>query len=229
MKIVINNSEKIIENFLDLGKKIDVEIIGVKTEKLLFDQITEDSSVSGFILSNHLNYTQKAVDFIKKKMPYIPIIIYISKDKEIKGADIQMLNYGNDSINFLFDLSIQNIKSFSSTFDKLQKLTAKITNVIHFGPCKYDPIRRILYYNGQTIKKMTAKEGGILELLGSNFGKIVKKEIILEKVWQRSDYFSGRSMDVYVTNLRKLFKKNYITLVIENITGSGLIMEENIK
>ena len=72
---------------------------------------------------------------------------------------------------------------------------------------------------------MTAKEGGILEILGSNFGTVVNKDIILEKVWQKSDYFSGRSMDVYITNLRNLLKKHNIDLTIENITGSGLILE----
>ena len=47
----------------------------------------------------------------------------------------------------------------------------------------------------------------------------------MEKVWQKSDYFSGRSMDVYVTHLRRLFEKNGIKLEIKNISGIGLTLE----
>jgi DNA-binding response OmpR family regulator len=69
------------------------------------------------------------------------------------------------------------------------------------------------------------KAGGIIELLAINYGQVVKKEVILEKVWRKSDYFAGRSMDVYVTNLRNTLRNNKIKLSIKNISGIGLILE----
>ena len=75
------------------------------------------------------------------------------------------------------------------------------------------------------IKKFSIKEGGILEILASNYGNVVKKEIILEKLWRKNDYFAGRSMDVYISYLRKTFKDNKIKLSIKNIAGIGLILE----
>ena len=100
-----------------------------------------------------------------------------------------------------------------------------MSGIIEFGQCKYDPTRRTLSYKDKEIKKLSAKEGGILEVLSSNFGEVVKKEIILEKVWHKSDYFSGRSMDVYVTHLRRLLRDNEIDMNIQNISGVGLILE----
>jgi DNA-binding response OmpR family regulator len=100
-----------------------------------------------------------------------------------------------------------------------------MSDVIEFNNCKYDPTRRTLFYKGKEVKKLSAKEGGIVEILASNFGEVVKKEIILEKVWHKSDYFSGRSMDVYVTHLRNLLKESDIDVNIKNISGVGLILE----
>jgi DNA-binding response OmpR family regulator len=89
----------------------------------------------------------------------------------------------------------------------------------------YDPTQRFLYYKDKEIKRLSIKEGGILEILASNYGKIVNKDVILEKVWHATDYFKRRSCDVYVTYLRNTLKANKIKLTIKNISGIGLILE----
>ena len=103
-----------------------------------------------------------------------------------------------------------------------------MADVIEFGNCRYDPTRRTLFFKEKEVKKLSAKEGGIMEILSSNYGEVVKREIILEKVWHKDDYFAGRSMDVYVTNLRKLFAAKSVFLSIKNISGVGLILEHDI-
>ena len=135
---------------------------------------------------------------------------------------------GKDGETFnksFIDILSENLFNYYSNFGKLQKLTAKISDVIEFDNGKYDPSRRTLFYNGKEIKKLSTKEGGIIEALSSNYRGVVKKEIILEKVWGNSDYFSSRSMDVYITNLRKLFAAKNVGITIKNISGIGLIME----
>jgi len=213
-----------------LLSKPENEFIIVRTEKNLFDFISGDDSVSGFAIHCSAAFSKKSIDFIKRKNSYVPVLIFGEAEflLEILGADIYMPFTEKElpkSYHDLFELIYENILNYSNSFDKLKKLTAKMSEVIEFGNCKYDPVRRIFYYNNKEIKKLSAKEGGILEILSSNYAQVVKREIILEKVWRKSDYFSGRSMDVYITHLRGLFSEKEIDLSIKNISGVGLILE----
>lgn len=233
MRIVLNSFRQgLIEDFKTFSTERGVELIVCESERELLDEIDGSEHVTGFILSNHFDYVQKVVDSIRKKRPNTPIIVFASAVRTINGADIQM---GEVSIysssgdmsshEFLFDLTLSNIDSFNKTFKKLQRLTVKEEKPVEFGPCTYDPMRRLLSYDGEVVKKLTAKEGGILEMLAVNFGNVVKKDIILEKVWGKTDHFAGRSMDVYVTNLRNLIKNHNIEINIQNISGLGLILD----
>ena len=242
MKIVLNTqSAELINYFMRFSKlqnpvpagyeDRNVEIQASRVEAGLFDSIS-DPSVDAYLIEVPSSYSQKGVDFIKKRTPYIPVILFGQTEilTDVAGADIY-LPYCEPSLdpevhmNKFFELVVWNAANYLKNFSKLRKLTTKMSSVIDFGQCKYDPTRRTLSYKKAEIKKLSAKEGGILEVLSSNFGEVVKKEIILEKVWHKSDYFSGRSMDVYVTHLRRLFRDNEIDMNIKNISGVGLILE----
>ncbi|MFA5575225.1 MAG: response regulator transcription factor [Brumimicrobium sp.] len=69
-------------------------------------------------------------------------------------------------------------------------------------------------------KKLTKKETQILKILSQFINQVVPREIILNAVWGKDDYFVGRSMDVFVTKLRKYFS-NDENVSIENIHGIG--------
>jgi len=231
MKIVLNTRSAELINSLNRGLKTlgreDIEILSTRTEKGLFDLIS-DYDVKGFLIETPSAYSQKSLDFIKQKHQYTPVIVFGSMESihKVSGGDIYMPYYdGDDTDTFFLKCVITNIDNYLTTFDTLRKLTTKIQEVIEFGPCKYDPTRRTLSYHDVQVKKLSAKEGGILEVLAANFGSVVKKDVILEKVWRKSDYFSGRSMDVYITHLRKLFRENNIDLEVKNISGVGLILE----
>lgn len=211
-------------------QKEATEVVVVKTEKAFFDLIPEET-IEGFAIGVPTSFSKKAIDFIKRRSVYVPILIYGSmKDiTSVAGADIYIpFEEGEDkefSYHSLFDIIVSNVGTYSRNFGKLRKLMTKMAEVIDFEPCKYDPTRRMLSHKGKDVKKLSAKEGGILEILSANFGQVVKREIILEKVWKKDDYFSGRSMDVYVTHLRRLFQEHKIDLTIKNISGVGLILE----
>ncbi len=213
-----------------LLQKEATEIVTVRTEKAFFDLIA-DETVEGFAISVPASFSKKAIDFIKRKSPYVPILLFGSlKDiTSVGGADIYIPFEESEDKEFsyqsLFEIIISNVTNYSRNFGKLRKLMTKMAEIIEFDPCKYDPTRRMLFYKDKEVKKLSAKEGGILEILSANFGQVVKREIILEKVWKKDDYFSGRSMDVYVTHLRRLFQENEIDLTITNISGVGLILE----
>jgi len=245
MKIVINTENIELYNiFYKIGKEQDYQIVNAKVENVLFD-IIEKNNVDAYVLSNDTFYFKKAVDFIKKNNPYIPIIgIDINEQTFNVGADIYMnepMKFEGDPSYYAFCYQIiYNINNYIKTFVTLKKLTTKLHDIIEFANCRYDPSRRILYHRVKVlqtdkdkepeftykeIKKFSTKEGGILEILASNYGEVVKKDVILEKIWRKTDYFVGRSMDVYISYLRKTFRTNKIKLTIKNISGIGLILE----
>ena len=69
-------------------------------------------------------------------------------------------------------------------------------------------------------KRLTMKEASLLKLLIENEGNMVKREDILRVIWGTDDYFAGRSMDVFISKLRKYLRYDS-SLVIMNYHGSG--------
>lgn len=67
---------------------------------------------------------------------------------------------------------------------------------------------------------LTPKEASVLKCLCDNFGKVVKRQYMLKEVWGDDDYFLGRSMDVFISKLRKHLKDEP-SLYIENHHGVG--------
>ncbi|MEX1000576.1 MAG: response regulator transcription factor [Crocinitomicaceae bacterium] len=75
------------------------------------------------------------------------------------------------------------------------------------------------YANGEE-KKLTKKEAHILRLLVENKNKVLPRDIVLNAVWGQDDYFVGRSLDVFITKLRKYLKPDE-KVMIDNVHGVG--------
>ena len=73
-----------------------------------------------------------------------------------------------------------------------------------------------------SIKRMTLKESELLYYLLKNSNKVIKREEILTDIWGENDYFLGRSLDVFITKLRKYLKEDP-SLVIENVFNVGFV------
>ena len=71
--------------------------------------------------------------------------------------------------------------------------------------------------------QMTLKEAEFLKYLVENKNNVLKREQILEDIWGENDYFLGRSMDVFVTRLRKYLKPDK-SVSLDTIRGVGLIL-----
>ena len=67
---------------------------------------------------------------------------------------------------------------------------------------------------------MTQKEGDLLRYFSAHRNELVKRGDILEELWGRNDYFLGRSLDVFISRLRKYLTSDS-NLKIENIHGVG--------
>ena len=72
----------------------------------------------------------------------------------------------------------------------------------------------------ETITKLTHREAEVLKFLCERKNQISKREDILTAIWGRDDYFLGRSMDVFVTRIRKMLSGDE-NIKIENIHGVG--------
>jgi two-component system, OmpR family, response regulator len=81
---------------------------------------------------------------------------------------------------------------------------------------------------GSDEKKLSPKEGQLLEMLAISSNSLVSREAALKKIWGSDDYFTARSMDVYVTKLRKYLSDDPM-IILKNIHGAGfqLVVGEN--
>lgn len=75
-------------------------------------------------------------------------------------------------------------------------------------------------------KVLTKKEAQILKMLCKLMNQVVAREVILTAVWGQDDYFVGRSLDVFITKLRKYLKEDE-RISINNVHGIGFKLEVN--
>jgi DNA-binding response OmpR family regulator len=113
-------------------------------------------------------------------------------------------------------LRITNIIKRSEKTTSLQPILKQI----QIGSFCFDTIRLDLK-NEKKTQQLTEKEAALLLFLFQNKNTLLKRNHILQSVWGTVDYFSGRSMDVYISKLRKYFSDD-ATISIESIRNVGL-------
>jgi two-component system, OmpR family, response regulator len=87
------------------------------------------------------------------------------------------------------------------------------------GNYSFDPLKQMLIYKDQSTK-LTTKESELLELLCRHGNVILERNFALRTIWVDDNYFNARSMDVYITRLRK-YLKNDSSVKILNVHGKG--------
>lgn len=73
--------------------------------------------------------------------------------------------------------------------------------------------------------KLTQRETELLAFIISNKNRLIKRDTMLKKIWGENDYFLGRSMDVFISRLRKYFKDDP-NISIETFRGVGYIFRD---
>jgi DNA-binding response OmpR family regulator len=92
------------------------------------------------------------------------------------------------------------------------------------GSYQFDYLN-LLLKGCDTEKSLTQKEADVLKILYLNRERVMKRDEILNKVWGNDDYFIGRSMDVFISKLRKYLKEDP-SIQIVNYHGVGFRLEE---
>lgn len=95
--------------------------------------------------------------------------------------------------------------------------------VFQIGQYRFDTTNFILSRDSSNIS-LTPKEGALLRLLCLNVNQLITREKALKKIWGTDDYFIGRSMDVFITRLRKYLKDDP-EVMITNVHGTGFKLE----
>ncbi len=162
--------------------------------------------IDGFTIANEIRA-------INNSVPIIFLTAKKLKEDVLKGYGVG----GDDYITKPFDTDILlcKIKAIISRRD----VNDGSKDLYEIGKFVFNSKLRTLT-SGATEYKLSPKEGQLLELLAINPNALISREMALKKIWGADDYFTARSMDVYVTKLRKYLADDP-SLVIKNIHGAG--------
>jgi DNA-binding response OmpR family regulator len=100
-----------------------------------------------------------------------------------------------------------------------KKLSSDTQLEYNLGKLKFVTNELKIYADNEVIS-LTQKEADLLKFFAQHTNKILKREEVLLNVWGKDDYFLGRSMDVFITKLRKHLKPDP-AVILETIHGVG--------
>lgn len=156
---------------------------------------------------------------IKQKDPDMPLLFLTAKS--LKEDIVKGLKLGaDDYITKPFDpevliLRINNIlkRVYSTVNDEYSISSTTLNfNTLELSCCNFK-------------EKLTLKEAQLLRYLISNKNNLLKRDDILTEIWGEDDYFLGRSMDVFISRLRKYLSTDK-GIELRTIRGTGFILEE---
>lgn len=161
---------------------------------------------------------------IRKKNQEIPILFLTAKS--LKDDRITGLQLGADDY-ITKPFSIEELILKVEVFLKRKFIQqTNFNNILAIGVFEFD-YQNLQLNKDSKVQKLTEKEADLLKLLIENKGQLLKRAVILERLWGENDYFHGRSMDVFISKLRKYLSSDK-TVKIENVHGVGfrLLVEQ---
>ncbi len=162
----------------------------------------------------------KVAEHIRRTNHHIPIIFLTARsmtEDKITGLTIG----GDDYIPKPFSMEelLLKIKIFLKRSNVLPAETRKPDSPKKIGKFLFYPDELSLSIDGQA-RKLTVKEMELINYFSENPNKLLKRNEILERIWGANDYFLGRSLDVFISRLRKYFKPDP-NIRIVNLHGIG--------
>lgn len=161
---------------------------------------------------------------IRKYNQQVPIIFLTAKSQaedRIKGFQLGADDYvckpfSIEEFKYRIEAIFKRSFGVSDRSDR-----ASVLKVAH---CTLDIHNLLLDANG-VVTRLTYKESKLLQMFFRHSGKLIEREVFLKTIWEDDGFFVGRSMDVFVSKLRK-YLSNDPGLRIENIRSVGYIMKE---
>jgi DNA-binding response OmpR family regulator len=160
------------------------------------------------------------IRLIDKNVPIIFLTAKTMKEDKIRGFKLG----ADDYITKPFSTEELSLRIEAIIRRTRQSLIATDQGIIfQIGKYTFNYSNQVLIGFGHE-RRLTKKEAEVLRLLCININKILRREIALKMIWGEDDYFMGRSMDVYITKLRK-FLENDPSVNITNIHRTGFMLE----
>jgi two-component system OmpR family response regulator len=209
----------VLKSYLEIS---DFEVDWVDDGKNALAQFTKsnfDICILDVMLPNIDGFTIGAE--IRKINSGIPILFLTAKnlrDDVLKGYRIG----ADDYITKPFDTEVLIFK-LKAIMKRLSGVQPKDSDFYQIGSYLFDYKLRTIELNN-TKQKLSPKEAELLKMLCDNQNELLPRETALKKIWGDDGYFTARSMDVYLTKLRKLFIEDP-SVEIRNIHGSGFMLE----
>lgn len=154
---------------------------------------------------------------IRQQTDVMPVLFLSTKTEEadrLKGYDTG----ADDYISKPFSIA-ELLKKIEVFLRRTKKLHANTVSNYSIGNLAFSPTALKIITPSET-HNITAKESDLLQFLCEHKNIVLKREEVLIHVWGKDDFFLGRSMDVYITKLRKYLKADP-EVMIETIHGIG--------
>lgn len=207
------------------GTTIQDSIKAAGYDSQVFDQ--EEASYEGFLSRNFTlciidhdmdrKETRTLAAMIKSSENIIPVI-FLCEHPTREEIALLFSFHADDVIRKPLDAEIlqARIKAIQNRYRPQNKKEVKI---YLFGKFKFDLSKQLLSIEDKTTK-LTTKEADLLTLLCQHANNMIERMYALQVIWKSDNYFSARSMDVYITKLRKLLQDDP-TIKIINVHGRG--------
>ena len=139
----------------------------------------------------------KDIRRINSKIPIIFLTVRSMNEDVLKGFEIG----ADDYITKPFNME-ELLMRIEAILRRTGRLTETKQTVFQIGKYTFDSVRQTLKIEDR-VRKLTTKENELLKLLASNMNEVVERNYALKLVWGDDSFFNARSMDVYITKLRK--------------------------
>ncbi|MDD2636189.1 MAG: response regulator transcription factor, partial [Bacteroidales bacterium] len=167
-------------------------------------------NVDGFSVAREFRKTNK-------KVPIIFLTAKSLKDDVLEGFKAG----ADDYLTKPFDSDVLLVK-IKAIIRRNMGIKPEIEKEVKIGKYIFDTKLRTLTHEDQSFR-LTPREADLLKELILNKNNVLDRNEALKKIWGDDNYFNARSMDVYITKLRKYFKDDD-KIRINNIHGSGFIL-----
>ncbi len=160
---------------------------------------------------------------IRKTNKNIPIIFLTAKsmqEDKLKGFELG----ADDYITKPFSME-ELLVRMKAILRRVKKDDFKKKGIFILGQFTFDYNRQILTLK-KVEQKLTSKESELLKMLCENANEVLDRSIALNKIWFDDSYFNARSMDVYITKLRKYLKGDP-NVELMNVHGVGFKLVVN--
>jgi len=158
----------------------------------------------------------KEIRQIDQKIPILFLTAKSMQEDKLKGFEIGADDYLTKPFSMEELLMRMQAIIRRTTESKLMETTRTFYEI---GQFTFDYNRQILKIKEEE-QKLTSKESELLKMLCDNINDVLDRSVALKKIWHDDSYFNARSMDVYVTKLRKYLKADP-NIELINVHGVG--------